>query len=207
MGRFVEIQADKRSFSLRKPVFGVGVNDSEYKIKSVQNPKTKCPFYSRWHGMLKRCYDKSYIKDNPTYTECNVCDEWLIFSSFKKWMIKQDWVGKELDKDILIAGNKTYSPNTCMFVSCHVNSLLLACKRSRGKYPLGVCYDKARNKFMVMCKIKGRHKFLGRYNSPEEAETIYNIAKSKEIVRVANTQTDPRIKSGLLRHAKLRLNA
>lgn len=47
---------------------------------------------------------------------CSVCEEWLTFSNFKRWMEQQDYEGKALDKDLLVSQNKTYSSETCVFV-------------------------------------------------------------------------------------------
>ena len=55
-------------------VFGKGINDTE-------NAKD----YQTWHSMLRRCYSPVYKKDRPTYEGCEVCDEWLRLSTFKKW--------------------------------------------------------------------------------------------------------------------------
>ena len=44
----------------------------------------------------------------------------------------------QLDKDILIKGNKEYNPNTCCFVDIRLNSLFTKDNAMRGKYPIGV---------------------------------------------------------------------
>lgn len=198
--RFIEIPASRKSTSARRPVYGVGINDADYKIMWQGR---LCPFYKKWNNMLERCYSKRY----PTYASCGVCEEWLVFTNFKKWMSTQDWEGKDLDKDVLVVGNNIYSPDTCLFVSSHVNILLIDSGRTGDKYPVGVQLDKSRNKFKACCYIDGKRKTVGRYNSPEEAGTAYNIAKSNEIRRIAHLQTDVRVRNGLLRHADLRLNA
>lgn len=98
---------------VRELVYGVGVDDLDYpKKKLLPNGKYSfCPYYQRWRGMIRRCYSKAQLGKNPNYEGCTVCDEWLTFSNFKSWMEKQDWEGKELDKDLLVRGNKVYSPH------------------------------------------------------------------------------------------------
>ncbi len=86
-------------------VFGKGINDTE-------NAKD----YQTWHSMLRRCYSPVFKKDKPTYEGCEVCEEWLHFSVFRKWYAANNKANWELDKDLLIPGNKTYSPETCIFV-------------------------------------------------------------------------------------------
>ena len=88
-------------------VFGVGLNDANYTVNPVVSGKSYlCSIYSRWQGMLERCYSKKYQVLSKTYSECTVCEEWLTFSNFKTWMEQQDWKGKQLDKDIIKKGNK-----------------------------------------------------------------------------------------------------
>lgn len=60
-------------------------------------------------------------KNKPTYEGCTVCDEWLYFSNFKKWFDENYIEGFQLDKDIIIRGNKVYSPQTCCFVPKEIN--------------------------------------------------------------------------------------
>lgn len=122
---FIEIPASEMSLKNRKPSYGFGINDSEYMTRiTVNGKKYSCPFYSRWQSMLSRCYSTNVHIMHPTYKDCYVCKEWLLFSSFKAWMIKQDWKGKSMDKDIITEGNKIYCPSQCMFVSGKINNLI-----------------------------------------------------------------------------------
>ena len=68
---------------MKKLVCGVGVNDTD-------TPTQTCSYYGRWKNMLKRCYDKRYMSKHPTYKDCSVCDDWLIYSNFKAWLISQE---------------------------------------------------------------------------------------------------------------------
>lgn len=92
---------------MKKTIYGVGTNDANY---LVVNKGVRCPYYKKWSSMLERCFSKSLHKKHPTYIGCTVCNEWLLFSNFRSWMMKQEWVGMELDKDIISIGNKKYCP-------------------------------------------------------------------------------------------------
>ena len=106
----------------RKLVCGVGTNDVDYQVTvRILGVKYRCPYYKRWTRMLERCYSEKGITDHPSYINCIVSDRWLVFSNFRAWMKTQDWENKELDKDILIPGNKKYSEDTCKFVSVTEN--------------------------------------------------------------------------------------
>lgn len=101
-------------------VYGVGfIGDGDYKPKEH---KKKSKFYEVWQGMLQRCYDPKMQERRPTYIGCTVCEDWHNFQNFAKWMSDKDYAGNHLDKDILIDGNKIYSPETCIFVSPYQNA-------------------------------------------------------------------------------------
>ena len=136
-------------------VYGVGyIGQGKYKT-SVNGKNTEA--YKTWKNMLRRCYDPYEINREPVYIDCYVCDEWLCFQNFAEWYYKNYYECNNeemhLDKDILIKGNKIYSPETCVFVPQRINSLFTKSDASRGKYPIGVSWHKASNKFMTQCSI------------------------------------------------------
>ncbi len=106
---------------MSKLVYGVGVNDADYKVQKFKTENGKkiqlwiCPFYSKWKEMLRRCYSIQEKERSPCYTQASTVEHWHIFSNFKSWMETQDWEGKQLDKDLLVKDNKTYGPDTCLF--------------------------------------------------------------------------------------------
>ena len=195
---FKEIPASKKSIARRKPVFGVGTNDADYTIrKQVNGRQTSCPYYVTWRSMMERCYGDKYQARYPTYKGCKVCDEWLRFSAFKAWMMKQDWRGKALDKDILKQGNKIYGPQACLFITCAINNLLNNSAAARGDYPQGV--EPLGGKYRARCSNGGKYKHIGYFSTPEQAHEAYKIVKYKVIAKVANKQLEP-LKSALLRY-------
>ena len=118
-------------------------------------------------------------------------------------MVKQDWKGKALDKDILFVGNKEYAPDKCCFVTREINNLLLDRKASRGKHPIGVYFDKQAKKFKAQCNENGKSIHLGCYDNPEDAHKAYVDFKRELIKSVAKNQQDQRIKSALEKRAEL----
>lgn len=185
-----------RHQSRRKPVFGVGINDADYVVCGKHGT---CPYYKAWQNMLKRCYCDSYQAKQPTYVGCTVCDEWLSFSVFRAWMEKQDWRGKELDKDILVPGNRVYSPETCLFVTRQINSLLNV--REPSPFPQGVYFDVSSGKFRAEFTANGKKTYIGVFRTPREAGIAYKRAKAKHITKVAMSQP-PRLRVALLRHSE-----
>lgn len=192
----------------KKLIYGVGINDADYKVKPVVNGiRYVCPFYKTWFNMLVRCNDKKELEKHTTYKNCTIYDEWLTFSNFKGWMEQQDYLGKQLDKDLLIYRNKIYSPETCCFVSKKVNTFLLKCDKSRGIYPLGVDY-KQKSKGMIneykrpyrsRCSNAGKSYVLGYHLTENLAHRAWQKAKAALAFDLALDQTDERVKQGLMR--------
>lgn len=125
--------------------------------------------------MIARCYSKNQGKYTPSYKGCSVCEEWLTFSNFKSWMETQDWEGKELDKDLLGDGT-LYSPETCCFITKHMNLLLSSYPRSKG-----FSFMKSKGKWRAYYNhpITRKHKHIGLYGTKEDAEKIAKIEKDK----------------------------
>lgn len=170
-------------------VMSFGVNDADYDVDT-------CPFYNRWRGMLARCYSKA---NQDCYNGCVVCIEWLTFSNFKAWMKKQDWVGNELDKDILFKGNKVYSPTTCCFVSNAVNSFVIDHAGRRGDMPLGVKLEKRTGKYTAQVRNpftkKAQH--LGTFDTSSKAEMAWKNKKHEFSCALADLQSNSKVSAAL----------
>lgn len=180
-----------------KLIYGVGINDADYEVQPKDSKA--CPYYMRWKSMLARCYSKSYQEKFPTYAGCEVCSNWLYFTKFRSWMETQDWEGNHLDKDLLIEGNKVYSPVTCIFVSPMVNSFLVDSRKDKGEYPTGVNWNTEVEKFLVRCSnLSKGSKHLGYFDCPNEGKLVYDKYKKSLALELALMQTDERVKTALL---------
>lgn len=182
-------------------VAGVGLNDANYEVcVMVSGKKHTCPFYYTWGAMLKRGYSEKWKQKNKTYLDVKVCAEWHTFSSFKAWMETQDWEGKQLDKDLLVQGNKVYSPETCVFIPAKVNSFLNRQKASRGDLPVVVTLHRKTGKFLAQCRNynKPTQDYLGLYETPEKAHLAWLDRKLELALELSLMQNDPRIAKALL---------
>jgi hypothetical protein len=144
--------------------------------------------YSVWLSMLTRCYSKRFLESNTTYAGCEVCDEWLDFQNFAEWFNENYIEGYQLDKDLIVKGNKLYSPETCCFVPQEINLLLVNRKNHRGKYPIGVSRDKTKMSAHIV--IKAKQCYLGNYDTAEEAFNVYKKAKEANILSMAEEYKD-----------------
>ena len=179
---FIKRELTKQAISFRKPVYGVGINDANYMVTSKLNGKLfRCEIYKTWSNMLKRCYCKKAQDKNPTYKGCSVCDEWLVFSNFARWMKKQDWKGKQLDKDLIKDRNKIYSPDTCVFVDSQVNSLF-----TRSFSASGFKINKKSRKFVVRCRANGKDVHIGVFDDKKDAKNAYISFKASHVIELAS---------------------
>jgi hypothetical protein len=172
-----------------KTVFGVGyLGEGNYKTKE-NNKMTKV--YNTWKEMLKRCYDENSRKKYKTYKDCTVAEEWHNFQNFAKWYDENYYeIDNEemcLDKDILINGNRIYSPEACLFVPKSINSLFVDHNKQIGDIPRGVHFHKPTRKYIAKCcNGKGKPIHIGLYDNPEEAFNGYKEFKKKVIKTMAD---------------------
>ena len=185
-------------------VYGVGIVGTKYPT-TINGVLTK--EYVLWKDMLKRCYCEKYHFKKPTYIECEVSENFKNYSFFYEWCQNQigfdnkDW---QLDKDLLIKGNKVYSENTCIFIPRELNQTLTKANLIRGEYPIGVCFDKVKNKFVVYVGLNSpKRKYLGAFDTELDAFNTYKIAKENHIKDLANkwkSQIDERAYNALMNY-------
>lgn len=176
-------------------VCGMGMEGTKYPV-TINGRRTK--EYVSWSAMITRCYTKTFSNGENhyrRYENVEVCDEWLLYENYYEWLHNQEnfdkWILLDdgvVDKDILVKGNKVYSPNTCCLVPENVNALFLKADRIRGEYPIGVTYKTRDKVFEVQCRLNGKETYLGRCNTPEEGFLIYKKFKESYIQQVAQEE-------------------
>ena len=160
--------------------------------------------YKLWNQVRSRCFSKSHQAKDVSYIGCSISDNFLNFTFFFNWCNNQIGFGNEgweLDKDILVKGNKIYSEDTCCFVPQEINCLFINSKCTRGDNPVGVHQKNRNEKFGATCSIGGCQKFLGYYSTTEEAFQAYKETKEAYIKEVANkwkAQIDSRVYEALM---------
>lgn len=147
--------------------------------------------------MQTRCYNPNYHNIKPSYTDCEICDEWKDDHN-----LFYDWVGEnfyridgedtvQLDKDILVKGNKIYSPETCIFVPKTINDMFNNTIRKKGSnLPKGVYFSEKTGKYKTRIYIEGKSVNLGFFDTPEEAFEKYKIHKEAAILAKADYYKD-----------------
>ena len=197
-----------RSGEIKDPylpsVCGVGIIGTKYPSK-VNGVLTK--EYELWQSMLKRCYSDCSKKKRPTYEGCEVSENFKYYEYFYEWCNKQIGFGNEgfeLDKDLLIKGNKVYSEDSCVFIPREINSLLTKRTASRGECLIGVSWHKTRKAFVARVnKNKGKQEYLGSFKTELEAFNAYKKAKESFVKEQANkwkSQIDERAYNALMNY-------
>ena len=182
---------------LHPSIYGKGILGEGFKQSESQSYS-----FQLWKNMLKRCYSEVSFKKSPSYEQCLTSETFNGYQQFKTWCNSQLGFGNtgwELDKDILVKGNKVYSEDTCCFVPKEINLLLVKHDKGRGDYLLGVDYHKNRKQFRARCSDK----HLGWFNTELEAFYVYKEAKESYIKEVANKwkdQIDPRVYEALMNY-------
>lgn len=181
-------------------VCGWGINDVDYVVCDREGHH--CPYYLDWKSIITRCFNKNYQKQRPSYKGCTVLEEWKYLSNFVKWVDSQpnkDWQNCALDKDLLLEGNKHYSPNNCAYISKSLNSFLIDRGQCRGDLMLGVSINSSRRSFRSNCNPlrKSDKKHLGYFNTELEAHKAWQAKKHQYACILADEQTDPRVAKAL----------
>ena len=147
----------------------------EGKYKRVNNG-VKTPAYSSWCYMLNRVYapDGQQLQN---YYDVTVCEEWHNYQIFAEWynnMLKTcdlniDW---EIDKDLIIPGNRCYHPEGCCLIPQAINSLIKIIPSKILNLPIGI--RKHRKNYYAVCrKINHKRQTTGPWSSMFLAQVSY----------------------------------
>ena len=183
--KFCDIKKGNIKNPNHKSVCSIGyLGQGNFKPNEYKKPKKS---YTAWTNLLHRCYDKR----QPSYKDVTVCEEWHNYQHFTQWYednYKEYMInGWDLDKDILCKECKIYSPETCVFVPQEINKLFTKSNTIRGKYPIGVNYDKRNKKFVTQLNNGNKNQtHIGYFNTIEEAFQAYKTAKEAYIKEVAD---------------------
>ena len=174
---------------------GVGKHKAKIKGKNVQH-------YSVWTGAVCRCYCPVRLAKTPSYNGCTLSKEFLCYQNFAEWYTSHEsyGLGYDLDKDLLVKGNKIYSAETCTMLPKELNLAIKVKFSKNSDLPIGVLRNKVGGYIAALKKgLKGYH--LGTFKTPEEASAAYVKAKEayvKELALEYKDQIEPRAFEALM---------
>lgn len=161
-----------------------------------------------WTNMGTRCTSK-FQERYPSYqgVSCGFKD----FQDLAEWAnAEQGYMDKDgdrfwqLDKDLLVPGNRIYAPDTCMFVPAEVNCLFNNSTPQDNGLMAGVqmiAENGRGRRFIAACRTgtkKSNH--IGTYNTEEEAHAAWLDFKSQHVRSLALKYSKyPKIVIGLER--------
>jgi hypothetical protein len=139
-----------------------GINDADYATQCIKdNSYWRCPFYTAWVRMLR--------------TGDPISEEWLKFTNFRRWMVRQKWEGKMLDRWLLGDGSG-YSADNCCFLDRPCSNIARGLRFPNIKrgidQPSGDSYR---------VTVAGKH--IGYYSTLEQARAVWRKLALAEIKR------------------------
>jgi hypothetical protein len=184
-------------------VRGVGINDLPNEpIEWTENGKrVRCPKYVLWNAILQRCYrpGKSEI---IAYKGVTVHPDWIYRSKFNEWLNSQpqnNWQELQIDKDLLVKGNKVYGPDTCCFLTNQENNVFRPLTSDR----LGsAAFDKSKNykkPWRAMITQSGIKRNFGYFSTKEEAEFVAMREFMPYVIEIANANPHRFIRDAMYR--------
>jgi len=183
-------------------VYGVGINDlpNEPTRWIVNGKVIRCPKWRLWEGMLRRCYRPEKRSVLP-YKGVTVHPDWIYRSKFNEWLNSQpqnNWQELQIDKDLLVKGNKVYGPDTCCFLTNRENLIF----SPRLSTKLGCVFlnhsHRRRNPWCSRTEF-GVVKYQGYFSTKEEAEFVAMREAIPYVIEIANANPHRFIRDAMYR--------
>ena len=139
--------------------------------------------YSYWSNMLKRCYSEEYHQKNPSYSVCEVCNDWKVFSKFKEWFDIHYSSGYHLDKDLMVEGNTIYSADTCVMIPPIINLFM-----NSDSLPN---FTKRNNRYEARCNnpFLKKNEYLGLFLTEDDAHLAWKAKKNEHAETLCQNYT------------------
>lgn len=171
-------------------------------VRSVeyQDRKVWTHSWRKWENLVERCKVGGVTQRKiPAYVGCT--NEFAGFEAFVDWHQMQVGYGSEheLDKDLLVRGNKAYSADTCVLIPNEINMLITEMRASRA-LPQGVSFDARRGKYRTRCT---RKHWLGYFATPDLAFQKYKDFKEallRDLAERHRSHIDPRAYAALMEY-------
>jgi len=184
-------------------LYGVGINDVDAPTRWNENGKrVDCPIYKCWNSMIERGHSLKLKTKNSAYNGVTVHPDWHRLSKFTEWLNTQpqaNWQELQIDKDLLVKGNKVYGPDTCCFLTSQENvvfsprlSTKLGCVSYRTEKP-------RKKPWEGYTRICGKQSFIGCFSTKEEAEFVAMREYLPYVIEIANANPHRFIRDAMFR--------
>ena len=149
---------------------------SEASIKHGHNTKNKrTPEYNIWAMMIQRC-ENPKNKNYPDYggRGVTVCERWKTFENFLADMGERPSPNHSLER---VDNNKGYSPENCIWADKTIQARNQRTSKRNTTGVRGVQWDKDKQKYRATITVNGKKKYLGLFETLEEATEIRKKAE------------------------------
>jgi hypothetical protein len=165
----------------------------------VNGKSVPCPKYALWGHILRRCY-RPYGYNAVTYKGVTVHPDWLFRSKFTEWLNSQpqnNWQELQIDKDLLVKGNKVYGPDTCCFLTNLENGVFRPLSSDR----LGCAtfYKVGNRKKPWRSRMCRNMDNIGYFSTKEEAEFVSMRESMPYVIEIANANPHRFIRDAMFR--------
>lgn len=144
--------------------------------------ETKTRLYSIYIGVKTRCCSPS-CSAYPEYGAkgIRICDEWLnSYAVFREWALTNGY-SDDLTID-RIDPRGHYEPSNCRWASYFVQNTNKSRMKRNTSGHVGVSYNKAVNKYVAYITRNKKHKWLGEFETFEDACTAREKAEAEDLV-------------------------
>lgn len=150
-------------------------------MKKLENCYSKHPLYSRWEGMIGRCYRQN----QPAYKNyggrgIKVCDRWRGRGGFLNFLEDMGELPSPKHSLDRIDVNADYTPENCRWATWteqSINKRQMPTESKSGYW--GVEWSPGMKKWIAFVAIKRRKVYLGSYKNKEEAALAHDMAALK----------------------------
>lgn len=160
------IRYSPRGSTFKKTLYDTGYM-GEGKYSSYNSPLA----HESWRGIFRRVYCLKSLFKYPTYIGCSVHEDWHNFQNFAKWFEENYVKGWKIDKDILIKGNKIYSPDTCCFVPHEINMKFIVPPLNKHGLPRGI--QPINGKYLVEVRSIDQKRIYSRFLTIGESQKFW----------------------------------
>jgi hypothetical protein len=165
-----------------KGLFFNKVVDENQEKYLTTNTKTGIfsPAFTCWQNIKRRCFSNKFHEDFPTYKDCEIHPDWYNFQVFAKWFYENNVKGFQLDKDLLVPGNKVYGPDTCCFLPSIINTQFQY-RSKKSEYGLGVSKDCNKYYIDILENIGDKKRVRVTFDELVDAQNAYKDYKESLI--------------------------
>tara|TARA_R110000851_G_scaffold85210_4_gene185429 strand:- start:873 stop:1259 length:387 start_codon:yes stop_codon:yes gene_type:complete len=125
-------------------------------------------------------------------------------------MSSREHRGLDLDKDLLVADNKQYSPSTCVLIHGKINTFISTEREGFSPNATGAFLVEASGKYLstISNPITNLPRFLGTFSTEKEAHEVWREAKHGFACELVNSEyvTDINVSLALMNKYRLSNN-